>query len=212
MCGRYELTIEFENLPSILKTDLPKGFEENYAQQELIRPTDPVLVLKNEGKITTSLMLWGFVSEWSNDPFDSSRPKPFNARAETVTEKKLFKGSWRHKRCVLPANGFFENGHRISRKDSQPFWLAGIWNRWMSTEGSELETCCVLTTEPNALIRPLHNRMPVIIPNGLEEDWMASVSDIHQLRELELLLNEWSPNDWVAEPIIKASASQMCLF
>ena len=212
MCGRYELTTSFENLPAILKKDLPKGLEKKYAQQELIRPTDPVLVLKNEGKITTSLMLWGFISEWAKDPFDPSRPKPFNAKAETVGEKKLFRGSWRHKRCVLPASGFFEKGHRISRKDSQPFWLAGIWNRWMSLEGSELETCCVLTTEPNELVSPLHNRMPVIIPNGLEEEWIAPVKNHAELMALTPLLIGWSSTEWFAEPINKERTSQMSLF
>ena len=212
MCGRYELKTEFEKLPRLLKNELPRGFQENYARQELIRPTDPVLVLKNEGKTTTSLMLWGFVSEWTKDPFDLSRTRPFNARAETVGERPLFRGSWRHKRCLLPASGFFEKGHPISRNDSQTFWLAGIWNRWMSPEGSELETCCVLTTESNELVRPLHNRMPVIIPNGLEEYWMASVKDCHELKALELFLNEWSPNDWIARPIMESPTSQMSLF
>ncbi len=89
MCGRYELTTEFKNLPLVLKRELPKGFKENYAQQKSIRPTDPVIVLKNEGKPSTSLMLWGFISEWAKDPFTPSRPKPFNARAETVSEKKI---------------------------------------------------------------------------------------------------------------------------
>ena len=65
MCGRYELTTEFDQLPTLLTKDLPKDFEQKYCPQHLIRPTDPVLVLKNEGKITTSLMLWGFVSELS---------------------------------------------------------------------------------------------------------------------------------------------------
>ena len=212
MCGRYELTTEFKNLPAVLKKDLPRGFEENYAQQVLIRPTDPVLVLKNEGKTSTTLMLWGFISEWAKDPFDASRPKPFNARAESVSEKKLFRGSWKHKRCVLPASGFFEKGYRISRKDSQPFWLAGIWNRWMNAEGSELETCCVLTTEPNELIKPIHNRMPVIIPDGLEEDWMASIKDGAELKALEPMLSEWSPVEWIAEPVCKEPSSQISLF
>ncbi len=212
MCGRYELTTEFKNLQSVLKKDLPKRFKENYAKQKLIRPTDPVLVLKNEGKTSTSLMLWGFVSEWAKDPFNPSRPRPFNARAETVGEKKLFRGSWRHKRCVLPASGFYEKGHRISRKDSRPFWLGGIWNRWMSPEGSELETCCVLTINSNELIRPLHNRMPVIIPDELEEDWMASVKDLSELKALEPMLSEWRPDDWIAEPIVKPATFQMALF
>ena len=81
MCGRYELKTEFKKLPSVLKKHLPIGFEKNYAQQKLIKPADPVLVLKSEGKTCTSLMLWGFVSEWAKDPFDASRPRPFNAKA-----------------------------------------------------------------------------------------------------------------------------------
>lgn len=200
MCGRYELTTDFEKLPLLLKKELPNGLEQKYAQQELIRPTDPVIVLKNEGKTTTSIMLWGFISEWAKDPFDKERPRPFNARSETVSEKKLFKGSWRHKRCLMPASGFFEKGYRISRKDGHPFWLGGIWNRWMSPDGSELESCCVLTTEPNELLKPLHNRMPVIIPNGLEEEWIAAVKDGPELRALEPMLCGWSPDEWKAEP------------
>ena len=212
MCGRYELTTKFDQLPTLLTKDLPKGFEQKYCPQHLIRPTDPVLVLKNEGKITTSLMLWGFISEWSKDPFSKKRPRPFNARAETVGEKKLFRGSWRHKRCVLPASGFFEKGHRISRKDSQPFWIGGLWNKWMGPDGSELETCCVLTTQPNNLVRPLHNRMPVIIPNGLEEDWIAPVKDGLDLKALEPILSGWCPDGWIAEQINKSPSSQMSLF
>ena len=208
MCGRYELTTEFKDLPSVLKNDLPKGFKENYAQQTLIKPTDPVIVLKNEGKASTSLMLWGFISEWSKDPFAPSTPKPFNARAETIKEKRLFKRSWNHKRCVLPANGFFEKGYRIRRKDLEPFWLAGIWNRWMSPEGSELETCCVLTTESNDLIRPLNNRMPVIIPNGLEDEWIAPVKDLAELRALEPMLGGWISDEWVAESLHSSATHQ----
>ena len=208
MCGRYELKTEFTNLPSLLKNNLPKGFQENYAQQELIKPTDPVIVLKNEGITSTSFMLWGFISEWAKDPFDPSRPKPFNARAETIKEKKLFRGSWRHKRCLLPASGFFEKGHRIRRRDFQPFWLAGIWNRWMSPEGSELETCCVLTTKPNNLIKPLHNRMPVIIPIGLELEWISSIKDAPELKALEPMLDGWDSHEWVAESLKEPTAHQ----
>jgi len=212
MCGRYELITKFEELPSLLKKDLPKGFEQNYSKQELIRPKDPVVVLKNEGRTTTSIMLWGYISEWAKDPFDKAKPKPFNARSETVGEKKLFRGSWRHKRCLMPASGFFEKGYLIRRKDKQPFWLGGIWNRWMSPEGSELESCCVLTTEPNELLKSLHNRMPVIIPNGIEEEWLDSVKSGLELRTLEPILSSWSSDGWELEPINKTLTSQMTLF
>ena len=90
MCGRFELKTKFEKLPKILKQDYPRGLDSKYMTQNLIRPNDPVLVIKNEGKIKTTFMKWGFISPWAKDPFDKKRPKPFNARSETVGEKKLF--------------------------------------------------------------------------------------------------------------------------
>ena len=82
----------------------------------------------------------------------------------------------------------------------------------MSPEGSELETCCVLTTEPNELVRPLHSRMPVIIPNKLEEDWISPVKNGSELKALEPMLIGWNPDEWIAEPINKPPLSQMSLF
>ena len=212
MCGRYQLNKDYEELPSLLKKDLPRGFKEKYSQHDLFRPTDPVLVLKNEGKTTTSIMLWGFISEWAKNPFENERPRPFNARSETVGEKKLFRASWQNKRCLLPASSFLEKNYRINRKDEQIFWLAGLWNRWMSSEGSEIESCCVLTTEANQLIKPFHNRMPVIIPNGLEEEWIAPVKNRGELRALEPLMGQWSSAEWKAELINQPSIAQMNLF
>jgi putative SOS response-associated peptidase YedK len=83
----------------------------------------------------------------------------------------------------------------IRRSDRQPFWLAGLWDRWIGPDGSELESCCVLTTAPNALVAPLHNRMPVILPDGLEEAWLAPC-DGPGLRALEPLLEGWDPQRW----------------
>ena len=119
MCGRFELKTKFEKLPKVLKQDYPSGLDSKYETQNLIRPNDPVLVIKNEGRIKTTFMTWGFISPWAKDPFDKQRPRPFNARSETVEEKKLFSGSWKHKRCLIPASGFFEKnivfGKRIMR-------------------------------------------------------------------------------------------------
>tara|TARA_Y100001968_G_scaffold77862_1_gene69136 strand:+ start:5489 stop:6127 length:639 start_codon:yes stop_codon:yes gene_type:complete len=212
MCGRYELKVNFEELPSLLKKDFPKRLEQKYSRQSLIKPYQPVLVLKNEGKTSTSIMLWGFISEWAKDPFLEGSVRPFNARAETVVTKKLFKGSWRHKRCLLPATGFFEKNYRITRKDEKVFWLGGIWNRWSSADGSELDSCCVLTTESNELVKPLHNRMPVIIPNGLEDEWIASVKDGPSLKALETIMGQWNPLNWKAEMFDQSPTSQMSLF
>ena len=110
---------------------------------------------------------------------------------------------------MIPASGFIEKGHLISRKDSQTFWLGGLWNRWMSQEGSELESCCVLTTEPNDLVKSFHSRMPVIIPIGIEEEWISSVKTTIDLKALKQLMNKWDPEGWKAEPLQKNNFNQL---
>ena len=107
MCGRFELKTNFENLPKVLKEDYPNGLDTKYQTQNLIRPTDPILVIKNEGKLKNYFYVMGVYFLWAKDPFDKKRPRPFNARSETVEEKILFSGSWKDKRCLIPASGFF---------------------------------------------------------------------------------------------------------
>ncbi len=212
MCGRFELKTKFNELPKALKQDYPIGLDSKYETQKLIKPTDPVLVIKNEGRIKTTFMSWGFISSWAKDPFDKERPRPFNARLETVEEKKLFRGSWKHKRCLIPASGFFEKKYRIRKENYETFWLGGIWSNWNSPDGAELESCCVLTTEPNELVKPLHNRMPVIVPDGYEERWTRQVKDDYELKGLHLMMLGWSPDGWLVEDLNKKETDQMSLF
>ncbi len=212
MCGRFELKTKFDKLPKLLKQDYPSGLNNKYETQNLIRPTDPVLVIKNEGKIQTTFMSWGYISPWAKDPFDKGRPRPHNARAETVEEKKLFSGSWKHKRCLIPASGFFEKTYRIRKENYETFWLGGIWSKWSSPDGAELESCCVLTTEPNDLVKPLHHRMPVIVPNRYEEQWIEEVKDTYELKLLIPVLMGWSASGWITEKANKKPTEQMNLF
>ncbi len=212
MCGRFELRTKFNDLPKILRQDYPKGLETKYEIQNLIRPTDPILVIKNEGRIKTNFMSWGFISPWAKDPFDKQRPRPFNAKSETVEEKKLFSGSWKYKRCLIPASGFFEKKNRIRRENYDTFWLGGIWSKWASPDGAELESCCILTTEPNTLLKRLHNRMPVVVPNGYEEQWTEQVKDEDDLKGLLPLMRGWSTDGWVVENINTKETNQMSLF
>ena len=212
MCGRFELKTKFNALPKVLKADFPPGLKNKYETQNLIKPNDPVLVIKNEGKMKTTFMSWGFISPWAKDPFDKSRPRPFNARAETVEEKKLFQSSWRNKRCLIPATGFFEKGFRIRKKNYETFWLGGIWSRWSSPDGAELESFCVLTTEPNELVSPLHYRMPVVIPDGIEDQWTENVKDTDELKGLIPIMMGWSPEDWLAEKLNNSPTTQISLF
>ena len=212
MCGRFELKTKFDKLPNVLKQDYPSGLDFKYEAQNLIRPTDPVLVLKNEGRIKTTFMSWGFISTCAKDPFDKERPRPFNARSETVQEKKLFSQSWRHKRCLIPASGFLEKKYRIRKKTYMTFWLGGIWSKWPSPYGADLESCCILTTEPNDLVKPLNHRMPVVVPNGYEEEWTDQVKDADELKGLLPIMTSWSSDDWIVEDIKKKEIDQMSLF
>ena len=212
MCGRFELKAKFENLPKILKQDYPYNFDKNYEQQPLIRPSDPVIVLKDDGKMNTSFMSWGLIPPWSNDPLKRSSPRPFNARSETVAEKKLFKGSWRNKRCLIPSRGFLEKGFLIRKKNYETFWLGGIWSRWNSPDGYEFDSCCILTTESNNLVKNLHQRMPVVVPNGVEKEWLEQVKDFEDLKKLVPIMRGWSSEDWIAESIKNKNKNQMNLF
>jgi len=212
MCSRFELKTKFDKLPKVLKKDYPIGLKTKYETQNLIRPTDPVLVIKNEGRMKTTFMYWGFISPWAKEPFDKQRPRPFNARSETVGEKKLFSSSLKNKRCLIPASGFFEKKFRIRKKNYDTFWLGGIWSKWTSPDGAEIESCCVLTTEPNNLIKPLHNRMPVIIPDGYEKHWTEQIKDLDEIKGLLPMMKGWSPDGWVVEEVSKKNTHQMCLF
>ena len=211
MCGRFELKTKFDKLPKVLIQNCPKELDTKYEMQNLIRPTDPILVIKNEGKIKTTFMSWGFIAPWAKEPFDKGRPRPFNVRSETVQEKRLFSGSWKHNRCLVPASGFFEKKYRIRKKNYETFWLGGIWSKWTSPDGVELESCCVLTTKPNELLKPLHHRMPVIVPNGYEEKWTEQIKNADELKGLLSIMKSWSPDGWIVEEANKKT-DQMSLF
>ena len=212
MCGRFELKTKFDKLPEILKQNYPSGLDTKYETQNIIRPTDPVLVIKNEGKIKTTFMSWGFISPWAKEPFDKKMLRPFNVRSETVEEKNYLEEVGNIKRCLIPASGFFEKNYRIRKENYETFWLGGIWSRWTSSDGAELESCCVLTTEPNELVKLLHNRMPVIVPNGYEEEWTEQVKDADKLKVLLPIMMGWSPDGWLIEDVKQKETDQLSLF
>ncbi len=198
MCGRYSLTSRLDALLPRLRGPLPAGLERHYAPRPLIRPGEPLLIQRLEQEQPrVDLALWGLLPAWVRDPRGS--PRPINARSETVAAKPSFRGPWRHRRCLIPADAFVESGWRVARRDGLPFWLGGLWERWLGADGEQLDSCCVLTTQPNALIAPIHGRMPVVIPEGAESQWLAA-ADGAGLRALQPLLSGWDPSGWEAVP------------
>jgi len=158
----------------IIETDI--WFDPRYN----IAPGQELPVVVAEDSRVLKLMRWGLVPGWAKDV--SIGYKMINARAETISEKPSFKKPFREERCLIPADGFYEwkkmpnsrakTPYRVCLKSEEPFAFAGLWDSWVSSEGKELQTYTIITTEPNDLVRPIHNRMPVILLPENEDKWL----------------------------------------
>ena len=177
MCGRFTLTAD----PAQLQESFPEvQFPAEGRARFNIAPSQPVLVLPNDAKNRADYFLWGLIPTWAKDPTIGS--KLINARAETLGEKPSFRGSYKYKRCLVFADGFYEwkaetgtkakTPHYIRLESGLPFAMAGLWDEWHAPDGSQIKTCTIITTEPNELMSTLHNRMPVILPPSAYAQWL----------------------------------------
>lgn len=177
MCGRFTL---FTPASRLAEQFLP-GEPLSVAPRYNIAPSQPVLAVRPSpaaGRREFAMPRWGLVPAWARDAAIGNRL--INARAETVSEKPAFRRAFRERRCLIPADGFYEwkkegAGKRpfyVRRRDGAPFAFAGIWERWEGTGGEAVETCAILTTEPNELLAPLHDRMPLIVPPEEYGRWL----------------------------------------
>jgi putative SOS response-associated peptidase YedK len=172
MCGRYELIDGQRVFMRFRVTNTVPPILDNVD----VRPTQQVFALQTDHVL--SLMKWGLVPSWAKDPSVGS--KMINARAEGIESKPSFKKPLRYQRCIIPASAFFEwkgnpgakTKYRIARKDGDLFGFAGLYEHWHEPTGGELATCTIITTQPNALVAPIHTRMPVILLPEDEDHWL----------------------------------------
>lgn len=175
MCGRFtqhhspgEIAARF----GVTQTSLP--IEPAYN----IAPTQPVAVITQDGDRRLETHRWGLIPSWSRDP-DLNKGL-INARAETLAEKPSFKYALTRRRCLIPADGFYEwkkesSGRQpmyMRLRDGNLFAFAGLWEEWQSPDGSPLRTCAIITVAPNELLAPIHNRMPAILTREQEAVWL----------------------------------------
>jgi putative SOS response-associated peptidase YedK len=204
MCGRFTLTID----PSHLQEAFPWAvFPDDLTPRYNIAPSQLVAVIPNTGDNTLSMYKWGLIPSWSKDPAIGDRM--INARAESLAEKPSFRNAYRRRRCLIIADGFYEwkqtPGMKskqpiyIRLKDKHPFAFAGLWESWKSPEGSEVRSCTIITTQPNSLMEPIHNRMPVILLPDAYASWL--VSEDRQPAQLNGLLIPYPPSDMIAFPV-----------
>jgi putative SOS response-associated peptidase YedK len=177
MCGRFTLTID----PSLLREAFP-GFEVpgDLAPRYNIAPTQPVAVIANDGQQQIQMFRWGLIPHWAKDPKIGNRM--INARAETVAEKPSFRNAYRRRRCLVLADGFYEwrkePGQKrktpmyIRLQSGRPFGFAGLWETWQPDGGEALRSCTIITTTPNELVAPIHNRMPLVLAPEAYELWL----------------------------------------
>ena len=209
MCGRFALFASGEELRERYPFVDPSLFEPRYN----IAPTQAVAAVRSTATGQELVRLrWGLIPSWAADP--AIGKKLLNARAETVAEKPSFRSAIKRRRCLIPASGFYEwqkTGARrkqpyfIRPRDGGLFAFAGLWEEWHDPRGEVVETCTILTTEANDLMRPLHDRMPVILDPTSDARWLDAGADAASLHALLVpyhseKMEAFPVNPWVSNP------------
>ena len=181
MCGRYSLTTDLGELAQRFEFD---GDWDAFERRYNIAPTQDVLAVVGGESRRGRYMRWGLIPSWAKDKSIGNRM--INARAETVAEKPSFRNALRRRRCLILADGYYEwqkigserRPMRIVMRSEEPFAFAGLWETWRDPEGTVIPSCTIITTSANDLLRPIHDRMPVILPRDAEDFWLdGSVDD-----------------------------------
>ncbi len=201
MCGRYQL-VSPRLLAQVYGVKQGRIDELQLASNANVRPTQrvPVLLGEHEGGLDLEVMRWGFVPSWAKD----NRGAMINARAEGLADKPMFRKAFKSQRCAIPATGFYEwkaaadggkgkTPYLFTVEDAEIFAFAGLWDNWQ-----ELQTCAIITTTPNELVAPVHDRMPVILRPEDMDEWLDA--DLRDVGRLGAILQPYSAKRMAATP------------
>jgi len=179
MCGRYTLT----SAPEVLRALFGYAGQPNFPPRYNIAPTQPIAVVRiREGQREFALVRWGFLPSWVKDP--KAFTLLINARGESVIDKPAFRAAMKRRRCLIPADGFYEwqkagerkRPHFVRARSGGPFAFAGLWETWTGPNGEELETAAIVTTRANRTLGVIHERMPVIVPPDAFDLWLDTAN------------------------------------
>ena len=199
MCGRYTLTVPIDQLAAEFDLDEVRA---ELSPNFNVAPTQSVAaILAENGSRRLETLRWGLVPSWAKDPEIGARM--INARSETAPEKPSFRSAFKRRRCLIPADGFYEwkreeGGKQpfyIHMKDGRPFAFAGLWEDW---NDGEIRSCTILTTSANELVGEVHERMPVILPTEDRDAWLDPEAET---QELVSLLRPYPGDDLETFPV-----------
>ena len=202
MCGRFVYAAQCdENQLAFPQVIFPNEMPLRYN----IAPGQDITAIANTAEPRADAFKWGLIPSWAKDHKIGNRL--INARGETLAEKPSFRTAFKRQRCLIPATGFYEwqrnpDGRTktpmyIALKSGTPFAFAGLWESWHSPEGQHIQSCTIITTEPNDLMAPIHNRMPVILPANAYNLWL----DPAERTDLQELLIPYSAQEMIAHPV-----------
>ncbi len=204
MCGRTSLAVD----PGILKRrfDAQPGPGVEIPMRYNIAPGEELVAVQNDAPEEFDLLEWGFIPGWADDPDDV--PTPINARGETAAEKPMFREAFEERRCLIPADGFYEwsgsrgskQPYRIERVDREPYAYAGLWESWSPPKGDGTRvTCTILTTDANDVVGEIHDRMPVMLEPDEESTWLNGAG----VDELKAVCDPYPAEEMRAYPVSK---------
>ena len=203
MCGRFVLTTDLSEIA--LDFNIPR-VPFCFTPDRNIAPGRHIpAVIAAEGAFELASFLWGLIPSWSKAP--SIGAKLINARAETLASKPSVKNAFRHRRCLIPADGFYEwkkeGGKKIpycfGMKSGAPFYLAGLYEKWTGPDKKEIASCTIITTTANSLVAPVHDRMPVIVSEARRFVWPGGHSD--DAARLLVLLEPYPSGEMAVLPV-----------
>jgi len=175
MCGRYTITSAPEAIRALFRYPEQPNFPPRYN----VAPTQPIPIVRLvDGKRQFALVRWGLLPSWVKDP--KTFTLLINARGESVVDKPAFRAAMKRRRCLIPADGFYEwkavGGRKlpyfVHLKSGAPMAFAGLWENWMGPNGEEMETAAIVTTDANRTLAPIHSRMPVILAPEAFDLWL----------------------------------------
>lgn len=198
VCGRFTNRLTWREIVALYRLSVPASPERNLPARYNICPTDTIAtVVARDGRRDLVPMRWGLVPSWWKKKAKET-PATFNARAETVADKAMFRTACRQRRCLIPASGYYEwkatktgkQPYYFTARDGSPLTIAGLWDQWKDTEtGLPLMSCTMIVTDANELAAKIHDRMPVLLQKSDFDAWLTGHAGVERLRP--------APNDYL---------------